>query len=73
MIALSDRQKQVYRVIANNPGITSKQLCALFGCQRQSLIDRIRNMEAYGLIKSDVKDNHGTKEFRVDRRHKVIT
>ncbi len=71
-IHLTDRQKQIYRVILNNPGITTREICQIFGCQRASLYDRMTGMIDSGLLISKTMDNHGTKSFKIDRRKKVI-
>lgn len=69
---MSDRQKQIYRIILNNPGIRARELCNILGCQRPSLSDRMNGMIDNGIIIVTTVDNHGAKSFKVDRRRKVI-
>lgn len=72
IMILSGRQKQIYRIILNNPGITNRQLCNMLSCQRPTLLDRLVPMIDFGLIISNTIDNRNTLVYKVDKRRKVI-
>lgn len=70
MIPLTPKQRQVYNIIRMNPNITSRELCYILSCQRQTLFDKLTILEDNGLIIAKLLDNHHTKSYRVDKRRK---
>jgi DNA-binding MarR family transcriptional regulator len=72
LITLSPKQKQVYRIIAHNPGITSREICQMLGVQRQTLFDKITKLIDSGLVIAKTLDNHRTKAYKVDKRKRVL-
>ncbi len=72
VIILSDKQKQVYRIIAHNPGITSRELCQMLSVTRATMFDKLSRLVDNGYIIGKTLDKHGTKAYKIDKRRRVL-
>lgn len=48
---LKPGQNQLYVLICKNPGITKSEMCGVFGIRKSTLLERLRVLLAYKIIK----------------------
>jgi DNA-binding MarR family transcriptional regulator len=72
IVMLSDKQKQVYRIIAHNPGITSRELCLMLSVTRSTMFEKLTRLVDSGYIIAKTLDVHGTKSYKIDKRRRVL-
>jgi len=71
LIIISPKERQYYRIISEQPGISSNELMRFFSVSRGALYDRLSKLRMNGYLRESIINKQGLKGYWIDKRKKI--